>query len=372
MARRTEDYVKFIRGSKEAFNLLNNKDSNTLYFISEKDSTTGSLYLGSKLISGESTGISELGNIVIKNIGDSQILYYDYESEAWVNGSIYDLIGTMKGATADTDSTIGLVPVAKAGQQNLFFRGDGIWAVPEFEVKEVKFDANIFTNNETEEVSLIDFKDAVVGSLLTKGENGSVKWTSKENLLSAVNGEITSLKEQISKFEGGITRTIVGSLDDIKPEEGKSDNFIYMVSNNGAGNNLYDEYMVINGNIEQIGANLSGNITGYVKEEVFNTAVGALEESISTLNTKMSGFETAVSNLGSSFNELDTKVSELETTISNLNTNFVTAEKYAAEVGNLNAVIEKWEKDTIVEQVDLLTNKTAELTDMLTWYELEL
>jgi hypothetical protein len=102
--------------------LLAQKDANTLYFISEKDSTTGSLYLGSKLISGGATGVSELGNIVIENIGDSQILYYDYESEAWVNGSIYDLIGAMKGATADTDSTVGLVPVAKAGQQNLFLR----------------------------------------------------------------------------------------------------------------------------------------------------------------------------------------------------------------------------------------------------------
>ena len=365
MAIRTTDYVKFIRGNQAAFDLLAQKDANTLYFISEKDSTTGSLYLGSKLISGGATGVSELGNIVIENIGDSQILYYDYESEAWVNGSIYDLIGAMKGATADTDSTMGLVPVATAGQQNLFLRGDGTWATPEFESVSVNFDANIFADNDAEEVSFVGFKDAAAGSFLTKNEAGSIEWTTQENLFTFVNGEIDSLKEQISKIEGGVTRTIVGSLDDIKIEEGKSDNFIYMVSNNGAGNNLYDEYMVINGKVEQIGANLSGEITGYVKEETFNTTIGTLEGSISTLDTK-------ASNLESSLSELDTKVSGFETTISNLNTNFVTAEKYNAEVGNLSAIVDKWEKDTIVEQVDLLTSKTAELTDMLTWYELEM
>ena len=347
MAIRTTDYVKFIRGNQAAFDLLAQKDANTLYFISEKDSTTGALYLGSKLISGGATGVSELGNIVIENIGDSQILYYDYESEAWVNGSIYDLIGAMKGATADTDSTIGLVPVAKAGEQNLFLRGDGTWAAPEFESVSVNFDANIFANNDAEEVSFVGFKNAAVGSFLTKSEAGSIEWITQENLFTSINGEIDSLKEQISKIEGGVTRTIVGSLDEINKE---NENIIYMVpKEDGEGHNFYNEFMVINGNLEQIGAGFSGDITGFVKESEFNTAVGTLEISISGL---------------------DTKVSNMETTVSNLSSNFVSVEKYNAEVGNLTSVVSNWEKQTIVEQVDLLTSKTTELTDMLTWYEL--
>lgn len=347
MAIRTTDYVKFIRGNQAAFDLLAQKDANTLYFISEKESTTGALYLGSKLISGGATGVSELGNIVIENIGDSQILYYDYESEAWVNGSIYDLISAMKGATADADSTIGLVPVAKAGQQNLFLRGDGTWATPEFEPVSVNFDANIFANNDAEEVSFVGFKDAVVGSLLTKSEAGNIEWTTQENLFTSVNGEIDSLKEQISKIEGGVTRTIVGSLDEINKE---NENIIYMVpKEDGEGHNFYNEFMVINGNLEQIGAGFSGDITGFVKESDFNIAIGTLENSISGL---------------------DTKVSNMETTVSNLSSNFVSVEKYNAEVGDLTSVVNNWEKQTIVEQVDLLTSKTTELTDMLTWYEL--
>ena len=46
------NYVKFLRGTPTAYNNLAVKDVDTLYFISEKNSTTGKLYLGSVLIAG--------------------------------------------------------------------------------------------------------------------------------------------------------------------------------------------------------------------------------------------------------------------------------------------------------------------------------
>ena len=46
------NYVKFLRGTPTAYNNLTVKDSDTLYFVSEKDSTTGKLYLGNVLIAG--------------------------------------------------------------------------------------------------------------------------------------------------------------------------------------------------------------------------------------------------------------------------------------------------------------------------------
>lgn len=45
-----QNYVKFQRGSAEAFNKLQNKDNDTLYFISEVDGGSFKLYLGSKLV----------------------------------------------------------------------------------------------------------------------------------------------------------------------------------------------------------------------------------------------------------------------------------------------------------------------------------
>ena len=47
------NYVKFIRGTTTAWAALSNeeKSSDTLYFISDAESTSGKLYLGPKLIS---------------------------------------------------------------------------------------------------------------------------------------------------------------------------------------------------------------------------------------------------------------------------------------------------------------------------------
>ena len=73
MAIKTTDYVKFIRGNQAAFDLLAQKDANTLYFISEKDSTTGSLYLGSKLIAGSNQAGDMAEIIALKDLTDVEI-----------------------------------------------------------------------------------------------------------------------------------------------------------------------------------------------------------------------------------------------------------------------------------------------------------
>jgi uncharacterized protein (DUF927 family) len=62
----TAAYVKFVRGTPTGFANLATKNNDTLYFISETNSNTGKLYLGSKLISG-STDISSIGDIVIND-----------------------------------------------------------------------------------------------------------------------------------------------------------------------------------------------------------------------------------------------------------------------------------------------------------------
>ena len=378
MAIKTTDYVKFIRGTQAAFDLLTQKDPNTLYFISkEKDSTTGALYLGSKLISGGTdAGVSELGDIIIDNVGDGQILYFDYEKSAWINGSVYDLIGGMVGADENTDGASGLVPVPKAGQHNLFLRGDGEWAMPEFEA--VNFDANIFTKNASGSTSLLNFEEANAGSVLIKGEAGTLELVKEEDFFSAVNTKIGNLETIINNFEGGVTRTIVGSLGDINVEAENADKFIFMVPNNESATegNLYNEYMVIDKKVELIGSNLSGSLEGYVTEDTFTTTVSTLNESLNglnskfenyvtteVLNTKLELINTTTSNLQDALDELSEKVEGLTPVDTS---NFITNEKYNAEVGVLTEEIRtKWggENKTIVEQVD-------ELTDMLTWYEL--
>lgn len=325
MATRTNYYVKFIRGTQAAFNALTVKDSNALYFISEDGASTGSLYLGSKLISGGVSGTSELGKIVIENVGDKHILYYDYATGAWVNGSIWDAIGEMTGASSTADGTAGLVPTPKAGQQGLFLRGDGQWA------EAVEFNNNNFTKNLSGKVTLLNFEEAASGDILRKSSVGSLEWINEETLFTAVNSKISTLQSMIEQLEGGVVRTIVGSTDEIDVNAEGVDKYIFMVPKTDTSdtNNLYDEYMVVEVDgvkqIEMIGAGLSGNITGYVTTKTFNTTVG-------NLNTKFD--------------------------------DYVTLNKYNAEVGELSEdMLNNWTKTTIVEQVDFLT-------DLLSWYQL--
>lgn len=123
------NYVRFYRGSPEAYaNAIKNND--TLYFVYSSDSDKGSLYLGDRLISGNVSNITDLEDLIITELQDKQILQYDIAQSAWVNKSIRDAIGIMVGATEDTQGSIGLVPAPGIGQQDLFLRGDGVWASP--------------------------------------------------------------------------------------------------------------------------------------------------------------------------------------------------------------------------------------------------
>lgn len=140
-------YVKFLRGTPSNWAALSNaeKDSDTLYFISEPDGKEGKLYLGPKLIAGGGSGSSasslkDLEDILIsENVDAGSFLVYDKEKEKWVNKAasqvLASVIAVMKGATADKDGEAGLVPVPTQGQQNLFLRGDATWADPTIELK---------------------------------------------------------------------------------------------------------------------------------------------------------------------------------------------------------------------------------------------
>ena len=139
------NYVKFIRGTETSWKNIPDaqKSSDTLYFISDTGSATGKLYLGAKLISNgalnSATSLSQLNDVLIKEgITDQSILVYNIETETWESKSILEILQVIneafKGADAENDGIAGLVPAPKAGQQDLFLRGDGVWANPMTEV----------------------------------------------------------------------------------------------------------------------------------------------------------------------------------------------------------------------------------------------
>ena len=162
-------YVKFVRGSSLAFSNLINKDIDTLYFITESDSEKGSLYLGDKLISGATTSLNDLKNILVENVSNNQILVYDEQEEKWINKTINDAIDLMAGASATKQGGAGLVPAPGIGQQDYFLRGDGTWApITISDDPQATGSTQIFEvvtiNNESHNDAII----RVVGKLLVK------------------------------------------------------------------------------------------------------------------------------------------------------------------------------------------------------------
>lgn len=167
-------YVKFSRGTPLAYQKLSVKNNDTLYFITDETTNKSWLYLGSDLISGEISTLSDLQDLVISAVADKQLLVYDETTAKWVNKSVADAIGVYQGATVEQPGIAGLVPAAAAGQEDYFLAGDGTW-------KQVKSDApvsptQVFEATIQDEESAEEAIVRVVGATgLNKGDIGVAK-----------------------------------------------------------------------------------------------------------------------------------------------------------------------------------------------------
>jgi hypothetical protein len=90
------NYVKFVRGTPQAFANLAIKNPDTLYFITEAESADGVLYLGSKRIGGtgnlSTSSIDELRDVLISNnLSDKSFLVYDAIQNQWINKNFDEL-----------------------------------------------------------------------------------------------------------------------------------------------------------------------------------------------------------------------------------------------------------------------------------------
>lgn len=165
-------YVKFSRGTPLAYQNLTVKNSDTLYFITDSDTSKSKLYLGEELISSEITKLSELEDLIISSIGENDLLVYD--GEHWINKPVAEAIGIYQGATADNPGIAGLVPAAAAGQGDYFLSGDGTWKQVTAETPVAT--TQVFEVIPTEEESHIEALTRIVGSTaLQSGDIGIVK-----------------------------------------------------------------------------------------------------------------------------------------------------------------------------------------------------
>lgn len=256
----TNDYVKFVRGSKTAFANLAQKSDDTLYFIYDSaDPSSGSLYLGSRLIGGTGGAAgSSLGNlqdIVITEIGDKQILIYDEQSKTWKNGSISDII------SVDDKS----IEKAKVGT-----------------------------------LSLKNFETAEIGTLPYKQEDGNLGWMTPVQAVEVLN--VYTKDEINSKLNQSLSRKIVDSVEAIDLTAADAEQYIYLVPN---GENTYDEYIVVNGALEKVG-DWKTDLSDYVTKAEVGTLV------TNNFNTIVQEKIGDLSSYGGENNTLVEKITEID------------------------------------------------------------
>lgn len=134
-------YVAFVKATEALWDKMeaSQRLDNVLYFVVDgPDDSIGKLYLGNTLIA-DGNGVTDVSmenllDVNISGINSGDVLMYNMTTGKWENvnlaSEIGDLITVFSPASADSNGTVGLVPAPKAGEQDLYLRGDGSWANP--------------------------------------------------------------------------------------------------------------------------------------------------------------------------------------------------------------------------------------------------
>lgn len=82
-----QQYMKFAKGTLDAFQKLASKDPNTVYFVVDLKTNKSTIYIGDSPIVDEKTllgfNLSDLNDINTENLKDGQVLTYDQKTKSW-------------------------------------------------------------------------------------------------------------------------------------------------------------------------------------------------------------------------------------------------------------------------------------------------
>ena len=309
-------FVKFQRGTLAAYNNLRTKDPDTLYFIyADANNQYGSLYLGEKLISGGevsvvSSSLADLSDVNLANIADGQILSYDAASGKWKN---LNLAQAIENANIETGAKVTQVTpndgeddsqaidrvITNPEQGDIAFVGDNVYIYNGDSWQQISGASEAELASLQSEVA--DLKEVVgtpaEGSNPATGLHAEIaeKITATEanQLIASAIGEVNHLSYQK-----------VGSLNDIDTSATNADRYIYLVPQTpGSLNDGYDEYLVIDNELEKMGQWGVGQLSD------LETSVGNLNDIIN--GVPASGDDPAIPGLAERVTILETGVGDL-------------------------------------------------------------
>lgn len=259
-------FVKFSRGLISQYNSLSQKDQDTLYLVYEStSSTTGSLYLGNKLISSVETDSINLSNLtdisMPAELKDGMLLQYISTTGKWEARPIEDVLSDYEGTSSGSNIPVvdSLDSISNPHENDIVIAGTELF---------------IYDGSEWQPLTVSDLEDRV-SNLETKvgveadTESGQVAtglYKKLEDLRSDLQTEITNSIANAQHLRYQVVNGI--SEIDLSDEDATA-NVVFLVPKSpedAHNDDGYDEYFVTNGALEKIGS-WDANLTGYVQDD---------------------------------------------------------------------------------------------------------
>lgn len=243
-------FVKFSRGLLSTYKSLSRKDPDTLYLVYESnESTSGSLYLGTKLISSvtnpSSMSLNNLTDVVISDeLEDGMLLQYNSSTGGgqWEAVSLSEVIENLPESRDKLSIVESLQEIENPSQKDIAIIGN---------------DAYIYIDGDWEQLSNSLLEDRLSD---LESQVGHPADTTQGIPATGLYKDIADLSNNVYTKEeiatqianaGHLKYEIVQSIAAI---DLTTDDTIYLVPKNIADtNDGYDEYFIINGAAEKIG-----------------------------------------------------------------------------------------------------------------------
>ena len=322
--------VKFVRGTAENFALLESKDQDTLYIVTDEQR----LYLGDKCISGGIyTSVSALPgtgapNTLYLNTTDGSVSYwngtgytvlvkpstttisegstdnqfatakavYDYVTSKISGLDVTTLAGRVTTLEGEMDTVQGQITTINGDGEGSIAKAktDAIAAAKSYTDQEVAKKANVKHTHEITDVTglqgALDGKANASHTHTTAQVEGlDTALAGKANKASTLAGYGITDAYTTTQTDSKIAEAIAAAphlkrsiVEQLPEEEEADENTIYMVPQGGStedpgtATSHYNEYMLINGAFELIGSS-QVDLSGYATETFVTNAIGALD-----------------------------------------------------------------------------------------------
>lgn len=332
----TINYVKFQRGTVKAYELLKSNsqlDNNTLYFIYDsKDSTSGTLYLGSRMIAGGNNGslsLSDLSDVLGTDVAKANsFLVKDNEGnwQAKTLQEVIELIENNSNFVPQGDNKSVEVVDDKVQLKNFgagYYKyvaavkdeGGAILEPSSYQFVEGEFVAGleprVIDKNGQLEIAWYEPSTETAEGVSAKVESLS---KSLEEVQESLNDKANSadvytktqtdakIKEAINNADH-LRRTIVTSKEEIDVSAEGAGSFIYMVPNeNGTDGDRYDEYVVIDGKIEKVGS-WAVDLSDYATTEELETLQAVVDKNQEEISESLQKITDKLASAVTSANE---------------------------------------------------------------------